>query len=203
MKKEKVIKYVLLGISAILVVSIIIAMVVNSNNRQVAKEEEETTNNKNTTNNYIVHKSYDEKFNISAPTTYKEIDDKQDLNKKAIIELNDEDKSSYVLVIVTPKENYNSGFSEYKKDVFKQREDFFDTKITRYNKVTIDEHEAEYGEIYYTNPSNINLYIRSYALETDNYFGQMVLWTLAANEKSVQNEFDKIASSFIELDKKD
>ena len=202
MKKEKVIKYILLGISAILVIAIIVAMIINSNNRQV-KENEEDTAKTETTNNYLVHKSYDGKFNISAPATYKEIDDKLSLNKKAIIELNDEDQSSYVLVIVTPKENSDSGFNEYKKDVFKQRELFFDTEISRYESTTIDNHEAEYAEIYYTNPSNINLYIRSYALETDNYFGQIVLWTLAANEKNIQEEFNKIASSFIELDKKD
>ncbi len=203
MKKEKVIKYVLLSISAVLVLAILIVITINSNKRQVVEEKEKTNNTTNTNNNYIVHNSYDKKFNISAPASYKEIEDKLSLNKKAIIELNDENKSSYVLVIVTPKENSDLDFNEYKKDVFKQREEFYDTKITRYNKTTIDEHEAEYAEIYYTSPSSINLYIRSYAFETDNYLGQMVLWTLASNEKSIQNEFDKIASSFIELDKKD
>ena len=203
MKKEKVIKSVLLSISAVLGFAILIVITINSNTRQVVKSKEKATNNETNDNYYLVHESYDKKFNISAPASYKEIEDKLSLNKKAIIELNDENKSSYVLVIVTPKENSNSKFSEYKKDVFKQREEFYDTKITRYKKTTIDEHEAEYAEIYYTSPSSINLYIRSYALETDNYFGQMVLWTLASNEKTLQKEFDKIASSFIELDKKD
>ena len=201
MKKEKVIKYVLLGISAVLVLAILVVIAINSNTRRIVKKEEAP--NTTTNNNYLVHNSYDKKFNISAPATYKEIDSKHELNKKAIIELNNEDESAYVLVIVTAKEDSDLNFNEYKKEVFKQREEFFDTKISRYKKVTIDGHEAEYAEIYYTNPSSINLYVRSYAIETDNYFGQMVLWTLASNEKSIQDEFDKIASSFIELNKKD
>ena len=186
MKKEKVIKYVLLGISAVLVLAILVVIAINSNNRRIVKKEEAP--NTTTNNNYLVHNSYEELDEIV---------------NKLMIELNNEDESAYVLVIVTAKEDSDLNFNEYKKEVFKQREEFFDTKISRYKKVTIDGHEAEYAEIYYTNPSSINLYVRSYAIETDNYFGQMVLWTLASNEKSIQDEFDKIASSFIELNKKD
>lgn len=193
MDKNKL-KYILiwLCVALVIVLSIFILTKVTEDKKE-QEEEKETTEIK-----YKTNTSYDEKFTIDAPDTYVQVEEKNSLNKKGIIELNDPDKSSYILLVTTSKVNLNKDFNTFKTESFAQKESFYKTKITNYEKVTIDNHDAEYGEIYYTNSTGINIYIRVYVVESDNYFSQLVMWTVADNEKVVAEEYDKIASSLRE-----
>ena len=40
--------------------------------------------------------------------------------------------------------------------------------------------------------------MRIYAIETDNYYSQILMWTTYSQKEDVQKEFDKIISSFKE-----
>ena len=164
-----------------------------------AKKDNEEENIEEVEEKYRNHISYDNKFSIDAPVQYKEISEKHSLNAKGVIELNNEEKAAYVLVVPTSKVNLKKNFKTFRNESFKQKETFYKTKITNYEKLTIDDHDAEYGEIYYTSETGVNTYIRAYVVETDNYFVQMVLWTVADNESLVQDDFDLIASTFREL----
>ena len=171
--------------------SVVLGFKLDSEKKETPKETEKIED--------VEHLSYDEKFIIVAPSTWKEVTDKNSLNEKAIIELNDEEKCAYVVVVMNSKDNLDDDFSSYKERVFKQKEQYYNTEIKSHEKVVVDGHDAEYGEIYYTDKNQINTYIRAYAIETDNYFGQIVIWTLAANEDLVQKDFDNIISSFKEI----
>lgn len=157
--------------------------------------EDDTITN---TDKYQEHESYDKTFTISAPKTWKKIEIKNSLNGKAIIELYDEIKNSYLVVLVNKKEDLNEDFNTYKTKVFSQKEEYYQIKITEYKDAEIDNYKAQYIEIYHTNEDSINTYIRSYAFETENYYGQMVIWTLKSNEEEVQVEFDNITKSLEE-----
>ncbi len=193
MKKENL-PYILVILGAVI---IIIALALIGLKQNGSDENGEETPEEEI--NYSSHESYDKKFMMSAPDSWKEVTDKKSLNENANIELNDEDKSAYVVVVITDKKNTTDDFEDYKKRVFQQKEQYYKTKVTSYEKTQIAGHDAEYAKIYYTDPNQINIYIRAYAVETDNYFGQIVIWTLASNEKEVQEEFDKIAGSFREV----
>lgn len=190
------IKKVLIIICLLLIVVLLLfLLVVNKNNRDNKSNLEETEN----IANYDEYTSYDGLFSISAPSAWKPVSDKKLLNENAIIELQNEKMNAFLVVVVNNKIDLKEDFNTYKTKVFTQKEAYYKTKISAYKEVIIDNHQAQYGVIHYTNPNNINTYIRSYAFETDNYYGQIVIWTLASNEEEVQTEFDNITLSFKEI----
>lgn len=173
------------------------AYVLITNNMKEPDEKEIVENIKK----YEKHKSYDEVFQIETPSTWKEVETKYSLNKNAVLELFNENKTSYLVVVVNKKIDLTDNFTTYKAKVFKQKETHYKTKISSYHDTIIDARPAQYGIIYYTNPDNINTYIRAYAFETNNYFGQIVIWTLASNEETISKEFDNITSTLKEIEK--
>lgn len=173
------------------------AYVLITNNMKKPDEKEIVENIKK----YEKHKSYDEVFQIETPSTWKEVETKYSLNKNAVLELYNENKTSYLVVVVNKKIDLTDNFTTYKAKVFKQKETYYKTKISSYHDTIIDARPSQYGVIYYTNSDNINTYIRAYAFETNNYFGQIVIWTLASNEETISKEFDNITSTLKEIEK--
>ena len=195
MEKSKIakIKKILIVICILLIISLIAyVLIVNKVKEPTPEEIIENTNE------YTKHTSYDDKITIETPNTWKSVLEKNSLNENAIIELQNEEENAYLVVVINNKLDLNENFTTYQTKVFKQKETFYKTKITSYTDVVISERPARYGVIYYTNANNINTYIRSYAFETDNYYGQIVIWTLASNEEKVQKEFDNITKTLKE-----
>ncbi len=148
---------------------------------------------------YISHQSYDTLFEIKTPESWKKIENPKTLNKNAYLELYDETKTAYLVVVMNSKKNTSDDFKTYKQKVFNQKVDHYGIKIKEYKDITIDNYPCQYIEFNYTDQDNINTYIRSYAIETKNYYGQIIIWTLAANEDTVQEEFNQIISTYREL----
>ena len=195
MKNENIskLKALLMGVCLLLVVALIIFLfVVERNNKPT------TNNNEDKNVKYEKHTSYDGLFSIEAPNTWKEVETKNSLNENAILELEKEDENAYLVVVINNKKDLNETFAQFKTNVFKQKESVYKKNISKYVDVVIAERPAQYGVIYYTK-DNVNTYIRAYAFETENYYGQIVIWTLASNEEKVQDEFDKIVSSIKEI----
>ena len=195
MKNENIskLKALLMGVCLLLVVALIIFLfVVERNNKPT------TNNNEDKNVKYEKHTSYDGLFSIEAPNTWKEVETKNSLNENAILELEKEDDNAYLVVVINNKKDLNETFAQFKTNVFKQKESVYKKNISKYVDVVIAERLAQYGVIYYTK-DNVNTYIRAYAFETENYYGQIVIWTLASNEEKVQDEFDKIVSSIKEI----
>lgn len=187
---------VLVGICVFLMLGLT-AYVLITNHMKEPTDEEIVDNVKE----YQKHKSYDEIFTIETPNTWQKVETKYSLNKNAILELYNEKKTSYLVVVVNKKADLTDNFTTYKAKIFKQKESHYKTKISSYHDAIIDSRPAQYGVIYYTNQDNINTYIRSYAFETNNYFGQIVIWTLASNEETISKEFDNITTSLKEIEK--
>lgn len=203
MKNEKLIKRILIGISIILIIVIIIICLGGDRFRLKSQSEIDKAKEEENLNKITEHTSYDGNFSISTSGHWVEVE-KNSLNAKAIIELNNEEEYAYVVVVMTNKKDFDGDFAKYKERVFKQKEQYYGTKIFSYSKTEIDGYNAEYGEVYYTDVVNsTKSYIRAYAVETENYFGQIVIWTFASNEEKVQDEFDSIVSSFKEIKKVD
>lgn len=195
MKNENIskLKGILMCVCLLLVVALIIYLFVIERNNKL-----DTGNKEDKEIKYEKHTSYDGLFSIEAPETWKEVEIKKSLNEKAVLELENEDENAYLVVVVNNKKDLNETFAQFKTNVFKQKEAVYKKKISKYVDVVIDGKPAQYGVVYYTK-DNVNTYIRAYAFETENYYGQIVIWTLASNEDKVQDEFDEIVSSFKEI----
>lgn len=196
MKKENILKLkkLLIIFCLLLVVTLIIFVFVAKKDQQPTEEEVIENVSK-----YDKHTSYDGLFTIETPNTWQEVVTKNSLNANAILELEKTEDNAYLVVVVNNKIDLNEDFATFKTNVFKQKEAVYKTTISSYTDTTINNYSAQYATIYYTNSNNINTYIRAYAFETENYYGQIVIWTLASNEESVQKEFDNITTSFKEI----
>jgi len=148
---------------------------------------------------YKTYNSYDNIFLVKAPSTWNEVEDKNSLNENAILELHNSKTNAYLVAIVTNKLDVEDSFEIFKKDVFTQKENHYGIKINEYKDVVVDGYNSQYIEFYNTNEDHINTYIRSYAIETKNYYVQIMLWTLKSNEELVGQEFDNIIDNFKEI----
>lgn len=194
MDKINKIKKVLV-VLCILLIFVLIGFILVINFTRKAETDNSTGTNKE---NYVEHTSYDFELTINTPKSWQAVEVKNSLNENAILELHNEEKNAYLVIVVNKKEDINDDFTKYKTDVFTQKETYYKTTITAYYDVVIDGYNAQYGELYYTNADNINTYIRAYAFETNTYYGQLVIWTLKSNENEVQEEFNKISESLVE-----
>ena len=150
-------------------------------------------------NTYKTHTSYDGIFQVKVPKTWIEVEEKYTLNKNAVLELHDVQKNAYLVAVITNKLDVTDSFEQFKKDVFTQKEAHYELKIEQYNDVVIDGYDSQYIEFYNTNADNINTYIRAYAIETKNYYVQIMLWTLKSNEINIEEQFNNIIDSFKEI----
>lgn len=199
MEKINKIRKVLIVLCIFLIIILLgYILIINFTRKDESNPQKESNESSSKSEKYEEHISYDNMFMIKTPKVWQKVENKNSLNEKAIIELYNEEKNAYLVVVVNAKKDLNENFASYKKDVFGQKETYYKTKITKYHDVVIDNYNAQYGEIYYTNSDNINTYIRAYAFETENYYGQLILWTLASNEEIVQEEFNKISESLVE-----
>ena len=115
MKKENL-PYILVILGAVIIIIALALIGLKQNGSDENGEEtpEEVIN-------YSSHESYDKKFMMSAPDSWKEVTDKKSLNENANIELNDEDKSAYVVVVITDKKNTTDDFEDYKNVFFNRK----------------------------------------------------------------------------------
>ena len=148
---------------------------------------------------YNDHYSYDKLFTVKTTSAWNEVEEQKSLNKSADMELYNPDLNAYFLFVPNSKKDYKNNFNNYKNTVFSQKKSEYKVNITKYNDVLIDGRTSQYIEFNYTNDKNVNTYIRSYAVETENYYGQIMIWTLASNQEKVAEEFTNLVSTFKEL----
>ena len=154
MKNENIskLKALLMGICLLLVVALIVFLFV------IERNNNPKTNNKDDKDvKYEKYTSYDGLFSIEVPNTWKEVETKNSLNEKAVLELEKEDDNAYLVVVVNNKKDLNETFAQFKTNVFKQKEAVYKKTISKYVDVVIDERTAQYGVIYYTK-DNVNTY---------------------------------------------
>lgn len=149
---------------------------------------------------YKTYTSYDGNFSIKTPSTWNEVKDKYTLNENAVLELHNEQKNAYLVSVIINKVDVTDDFEQFKKDVFTQKEVHYGIKIEKYNDIVVNGYNSQYVEFYNTNTDKINTYIRSYAIETKNYYVQIMLWTLKSNEENIKQEFDNIIDNFKEIE---
>ena len=186
-------------INGFLVVVILIVLVGLIFLVKLSSVEEEPRKSKKEDINYIDFTSYDKKFTIRTSKDWNLLENRKSLNKDANLELYNDNLNAYFLLVVNSKIDYKNNFNTYKKEVFKQKEEQYKIKIKEYKHTVINNYNWDYIEFNYINENNINTYIRAYAIETRNYYGQILLWTIASNKEKADTEFDNIINKFSEI----
>ena len=195
------IKRGLIIVCIVLLIGLVAFILIRNATNMIIRNQQEKDYDKIVENKklYKSHTSYDGIFSIKAPSTWSEIKEKKSLNANAVIELKNEIRNAYLVAVVTNKLDVTDTFEIFKSDVFTQKQTHYGITISEYKDVVIGGKNAQYIEFYNTNEDSINTYIRSYAIETENYYVQIMIWTLKSNENLVQPEFNNIMESFKEI----
>lgn len=154
----------------------------------------------NTTTTKIESKrvnSYDNKFQVTVPASWDTPVSKGSLNQAANIEIQNSEKQKYMIAITEAKADLAMDFEKYQETIFSQNEENYNTKFEEIKDININEKNCKYVE-FKTTQETTNIYMRIYAIETDNYYSQILMWTTYSQKEDVQKEFDKIISSFKE-----
>jgi hypothetical protein len=195
------IKRGLIIVCIVLLIGLVAFILIRNTANMIIRNQQEKDYDKIVENikQYKSHTSYDGVFSIKAPNTWSEVKNKNSLNANAVIELKNEIRNAYLVAVVTNKLDVTDTFEIFKSDVFNQKQTHYGITISEYKDVVIDGKNAQYIEFYNTNEDSINTYIRSYAIETKNYYVQIMIWTLKSNENLVQQEFNNIMNTFKEI----
>ena len=102
-----------------------------------------------------------------------------------------------MIAITEAKADLAMDFEKYQETIFSQNEENYNTKFEEIKDININEKNCKYVE-FKTTQETTNIYMRIYAIETDNYYSQILMWTTYSQKEDVQKEFDKIISSFKE-----
>lgn len=180
-----------------IIIFILLIVFITIRNKPVQLTDEQIVQNIELYKSYI---SYDSIFSIKTPSTWTEVKEKYTLNKNAVLELHNEQKNAYLVVVTINKLDTNDSFEQFKKDVFTQKETHYNITINEYKDVVVNNYSSQYIEFYNTNSDQINTYIRSYAIETKNHYVQIMLWTLKSNKDKIQQEFNNIIDNFKEIE---
>lgn len=96
------------------------------------------------------------------------------------------------------KEDLTWTFDEYKNEIFKQNQELYETTFTDIKEIKLNTNNASYVE-FKTVRNNTNIYMRIYAIETTNYYGQLLIWTTYSQKDELNNEFNQMILSFKEI----
>lgn len=142
--------------------------------------------------------SYDNKFQVTVPGTWTTAKNKGDLNSAASIEVQDSEKQKYMIAITEAKADLAMDFQKYQETIFSQNAKNYDTEFKDIKDININGKACKYVE-FKTTQETANIYMRIYAVETNNYYSQILIWTTYSQKDNVQKEFDNIISSFKEV----
>lgn len=143
--------------------------------------------------------SYNNKFSVTASSEWKAVSNKGELNDSADIEIADKDSQKYFIALMESKEDITWDYKEYSNFILQQNSTIYDVTLDDIKTTEIDGYNVEYVE-FKTQPNGINIYMRIYVVETKNYYGQILIWTKYSQREEVMDEFDKIVSTFREVE---
>lgn len=148
-------------------------------------------------------------YKISVPDFFEDLNG---LNKDASLEMGNELKEFYMIVIDEPAQEFYNIFDEY------MLKDLYSRDLTGFTKMVLETMEmdagifdiAEYKEIeingikaiqteFYNVFNGLDIYYHFTTLESDNNFYQIMMWTIKSNQKEYENTMAEIAASFSEV----
>ena len=103
-----------------------------------------------------------------------------------------------MIAITEAKADLAMDFQKYQETIFSQNAKNYDTEFKDIKDININGKACKYVE-FKTTQETANIYMRIYAVETNNYYSQILIWTTYSQKDNVQKEFDNIISSFKEV----
>ena len=147
----------------------------------------------------ITYNSYDSNFTITATSGWS-IPTQGTLNDEADLELVDNNNNKYFVALMEAKEDFDWSYEEYATNMLESNAESYGITIDEIQTITIDEHECQYIEFKTTTDNtSLNFYTQVYIVETDNYYGQLMTWTIYSQSDEYRDEFIEMVKTFKEV----
>ena len=150
----------------------------------------------------VVLQSPDGRFSVTAPEKWVNLDGQ--LNKEASLEVGYSRDLSYIVALVTPKEDLPISLEEVRDIVIEgAKEDYNTDDVGESEKTTVGGLDAYINEfsVPLTNSTQASAHIWCYTAQTQNYHVVIYAWT---DNRDVKNKFKtikKVVDSFTEISK--
>lgn len=153
----------------------------------------ETDNN----SNKITYNSYNDLFSVEAGNGWQQVE-KGTLNSSADIELADLKNDKYFVALMENKEDFEWTYDEYIDNTIKSNASTYNFGDYEKKDIKIGDYDCKYIEFKSTGDNEVNTYIQIYYVETDNYYGQLLTWTLNSKKDEYREEFIQLVQTFKE-----
>jgi len=153
-------------------------------------------NNKSSEVKRLTYTSYDNNFIVEVNKGWTSVE-KGTLNDAADLELIDSENDKYFLVLMESKEDFTWTYEEYRDHMFDANAEIYQTTVENIQDIKVGEYNCNFIE-FDSNLEGIKFYMQIYIVETDNYYGQILTWTLNSKKDEYRNEFLELVKSFKE-----
>lgn len=141
--------------------------------------------------------SYNDKFTVMVNSGWQEAE-RGTLNTSADIELADFKNEKFFVALMENKEDFNWTYDEYVNNTIEANSSVYPgINDAEKNDIKIGEYNCKYVELKVTTESSgINTYMQIYYVETENYYGQLLAWTLYSQKDEYRDEFIELVKTF-------
>lgn len=141
--------------------------------------------------------SYNDKFTVMVNSGWQEAE-RGTLNTSADIELADFKNEKFFVALMENKEDFNWTYDEYVNNTIEANSSVYPgITDSEKNDIKIGEYNCKYVELKVTTESSgINTYMQIYYVETENYYGQLLAWTLYSKKDEYRDEFIELVKTF-------
>ncbi len=150
-----------------------------------------TSNNSDKT----TYNSYNNIFSVEVGKGWQQVE-KGTLNSSADIELADLKNDKYFVALMENKADFEWTYEEYMDNTIKSNASTYDLEDYEEKDIKIGEYDCKYIEFKSTSETDVNTFIQIYYVETENYYGQLLTWTLNSKKDEYKDEFISLVQTF-------
>ena len=143
------------------------------------------------------YNSYNNIFSVEVGKEWQQVE-KGTLNSSADIELADLKNDKYFVALMENKADFEWTYDEYMDNTIKSNASTYDLEDYEEKDIKIGEYDCKYIEFKSTSETDVNTFIQIYYVETENYYGQLLTWTLNSKKDEYKDEFISLVQTFEE-----
>ena len=144
-----------------------------------------------------VVKSEDGLFQVEVPTGW-EAAKKGELNAKAQLEVSNTRDDSYFMALMEKKSDFKMDLEGYSKLAIDANAKAYGVPTSPERVKTPVGQYNGYLAQFTTTYNSVKFHMWIYAIETDDYYGQLFVWTKDSSSTDMQDELTKIVNTFKE-----
>jgi len=123
------------------------------------------------------------------------------MNEESDLEACNERKNSYCMALMENKSDFSCTYDEYADVIIENLETGYGVDIGDAKVVDLGNGKMWKSSTFEASVDSINIYMKAYIVETENYYGQLLIWSAKSGQEYIDDISDDIAKTFTEANK--